>query len=320
MESPEIKQWKDEGYTVIGNLLDKEILVNSKECLSNLYENGELSTKDFGSNGKLDFPSNTILDQISINEKIIKCVQNLLGTEEVLLIQSDAWGKRGHSDYSEQSNNDQRMHMDYGNNTFLHPSEWDKPEAVAMIIYLSDVKQTLGGTSLVTRNGKDDKAYEYPYINMPGQNKHPFINDKTNAEKYFEENNPEIYNFRKNLYQREQILTPNFGDILFYRLDLWHRGTPVKEGEIRFVMNLLWKKKECFWINCWNPGWTKWMYYGHSEQLFTDMTPLQRSVLGIPLPGDNYWNLETIQLLKARYPNIDTDPYINTLNRNNNIC
>ena len=48
--------------------------------------------------------------------------------------------------------------MDYGNNTFLHPSEWDKPEVVAMIIYLSDVKDTLGGTSCVPRNGKNDPA------------------------------------------------------------------------------------------------------------------------------------------------------------------
>ena len=100
------------------------------------------------------------------------------------------------------------------------------------------------------------------------------------------------------------------GDILFYRLDLWHRGTPVNKGEIRFVINLLWKKKECFWINCWNAGWSRKMYDGHVERLFTRMTPLQRYVLGIPLPGDNYWDITKINLLKIRYPDIDIEPYL----------
>ena len=73
------------------------------------------------------------------------------------------------------------------------------------------------------------------------------INDKSNTEKYFKENHPEIYDFRQQLYDRELKLSPDCGDILFYRLDLWHRGTPVKNGKVRFVMNLLWKKKECFY-------------------------------------------------------------------------
>ena len=105
----------------------------------------------------------------------------------------------------------------------------------------------------------------------------------------------------------------NLGDILFYRLDLWHRGTPVKKGKIRFVISLLWKKKECYWINCWNPGWTKKMYYGFLEAFICKISPLQRSVLGIPLPGDKYWNKEKIDLFKMRYPSIDITPYINSL-------
>ena len=31
-------------------------------------------------------------------------------------------------------------------------------------------------------------------------------------------------------------LSPDLGDILFYRLDSWHRGTAVKKGEVRFVV------------------------------------------------------------------------------------
>ena len=43
------------------------------------------------------------------------------------------------------------------------------------------------------------------------------------------------------------------------------------------------------------------------------MTPIQRATLGIPLPGDGYWNIQKLQLLKKRYPNLNTTPYISKL-------
>ena len=74
-------------------------------------------------------------------------------------------------------------------------------------------------------------------------------------------------------------------------------------------MNLLFKKKECYWINYWNIGLTRKMYDGFLEKMFTEMTPEQRSVLGVPKPGDKYWTLEKLEYLKARYPNINIQPY-----------
>ena len=308
-----IEDWNNKGFFIGKNIINKELSIKCQKYMFDLYNEGNLSVKDFGSEGKLEFPSNTIIDSIMLDENIIKCVQRLLNTNDILLVQADAWGKTGKKELTEHSNNDQRMHMDYGNNSFLHPSEWNNPECVAMIVYLSDVKETLGGTSLVPRQNDDDELYKFPYKNMPGISDIPFINDKNSAEKYFQSNNKDIYEFRKKLYNRELILKPGMGDILFYRLDLWHRGTPVKKGKIRFVINLLWKKKECFWINCWNPGWTKKMYYGYLEIFFSKISPLQRSVLGVPLPGDRYWTQEKIDLLKMRYPSIDIEPYINCL-------
>ena len=78
-------------------------------------------------------------------------------------------------------------------------------------------------------------------------------------------------------------------------------------------MNLVWKKRHCTWINQWNPGWTKKMYGGTLEKLFTALSPLQRSTLGIPMPGHPYWDNETIGWLENRYPGIDMKPYINKL-------
>ena len=181
----EINQWREKGYVVVKNLLDKEILSNSIEFLHTLYNSKELSIRDFGSDGKLEFPSDTVLDYLSMDENVIRCVQQLLGCIEISLLQCDTWGKKGSTDFSEQSNNDQRMHMDYGNNMFLHPSNWDTPEAVAAIIYLSDVNKTEGGTAVVPKTDNTYKLYKFPYANMPGINNNIFINNKQDAEDYF---------------------------------------------------------------------------------------------------------------------------------------
>ena len=78
-------------------------------------------------------------------------------------------------------------------------------------------------------------------------------------------------------------------------------------------MNISYKKKECFWIYNWNKGFAKRNYYGINEQMFANLNPIQRSVLGIPKPGDKYWTEDKISYLKARYPNINTKPYISKL-------
>lgn len=306
----EVNNWKEKGYIVVKNLLNNDKLNHSVKYLTEIYKSKELGIRDFGSDGKLEFPSNTILDYLSMDENMIKCVQQLLSCSEITLLQCDTWGKKGSDDFSEQSNNDQRMHMDYGNNTFLHPSDWYNPEAVAAIIYLSDVNKTEGGTAVVPRTDNTSKLYKFPYANMPGINNNIFINNKLDAEDYFYKSDKDIYNFRQELYKNEIIIKPNIGDILFYRLDIWHRGTPVNKDHVRFVTNLLWKKRQCYWINNWNPGWTKKMYYGQIEKLFVNLSPLQRSLLNIPLPGDKYWTVEKLELLKMRYPKIDTSPYL----------
>ena len=40
---------------------------------------------------------------------------------------------------------------------------------------------------------------------------------------------------------------------------------------------------------------------------------IEKKVFGVPLPGDKYWTLKKINYLKARYPQIDTSPYIKSL-------
>lgn len=304
-----INQWRNEGYTVISNLLNKNKLNESVNFMNSKYNHISKACKDFGSDNKeLEFPSGKVIDWLSIDINLIDIVKEMLQTDDILLAQSDAWCKGGLNKFNAKDNSDQRMHMDYGNNTFLHPADWYSPETVAIIIYLSDTNLTEGGTAVVPRIDNNDELYQFPYINMPGLAGKEFYNNKTIAEEYMNKIN--LGNFRSKLYEREIIPKFKIGDVLFYRLDTWHRGTPVKSGQMRNVVNLLFKKKECYWINTWNSGFTKKMYYGVIENFFIQMTPEQRSILGIPKPGDKYWTKQTISLLKYRYPKIDISPYI----------
>lgn len=309
----EIKSWRNNGYVIAKNLLDPNLVKQCSQFMNQKCSSIEKVSPDFGST-ELQFPSGEIIDQITLNQTLIDTVKTLLQTNDILLSQSDAWSKGGfaanRNTRSQHKNNNQRIHMDYGNHTFLHIHSWDKPDCIAAIVYLSDTTETGGGTAFVPRQHINDEAYKTPYLKMPGQLDYTFSNDKDYAENYFKKNHPEIYQFRQKLYQREQIVKAKVGDILFYRLDLWHRGTPVKIGKIRHVMNLAWKKKEATWINVWNPGWTKKMYYQKIEKLFVSMTPEQRGILGIPLPGHDYWTIEKLDLLKQRYPKINITPYI----------
>ena len=55
------------------------------------------------------------------------------------------------------------------------------------------------------------------------------------------------------------------------------------------------------------------MYYGKIENIFKNLNPRQREILGIPPPGDKYWNIQTIKMLTYRYPGINVTPYISKL-------
>ena len=318
IDSTQKKNWKEKGFTVIRNVFDNSLIQQCRIAIEKKYNLITPPHADFGSiNGEFEFPSNTIFDSITLHPDIINAASDLLETNDILLTQSDAWSKLGSGSGSgrvdESGNRDQRIHMDYGNHSFLHVADWDYPEVVACIIYLSDTSITGGGTAVVPKNPTTEKFYQMPYINMPGQHGYTFKNDKSSAEDYFLKNHPEVYEFRKKLYEHEIIIDAKPGDVLFYRLDLWHRGTPVKKNKIRHVVNLAFKKKECYWINTWNKSFTKGMYYGRIEKLISSLTPRQCSVIGIPPVGDPIWTRQRIENMKARYPHFNIQPYLSKL-------
>ncbi len=139
------------------------------------------------------------------------------------------------------------------------------------------------------------------------------------------ENKPEMYEFRKKLYEREIPVKFTRGTVLLYRHDVFHRGTPVKPQKFRIVQNLIYRKSDAEWITNWNQGFARCMY-GNGQKFITETiigksSPEQRCVLGFPAPDHRYWNRVTLNAVCARYEmfGFDKKPYEDVINEREKI-
>lgn len=244
--------------------------------------------QDFGSNGSGEFFSgnHTALNKIAVHPELLAKVRFILKTDQIRLVQSIPWAKYGVPTDGPNSNNDQRMHMDYGNNMYGMPLPNEPLQAVAAIVYYSNTEETGGATAIVPRISDTDPVYKWPYVHMPGIGGYPFVNDRNMAETIMDSASKKI---RDQCYSREILPTFHLGDVLLYRLDTWHRGTPVKSGKVRYTHNLLWKRADNTDIQVWNRGITRAMYSGKLERFMGSLEPEQLETLGFPLRNSKKW-------------------------------
>ena len=317
----QISSWREAGFVFVHGLIDLSTIDAMADAARKHYpdpgSDEAAAITDFGSTGAMNFPSQIqALNRITLEESLLHAVSDLLGVEvcETRLTQSDVWAKYGReTQKSIQDNADQRIHIDYPNHTIAHPTPWHRPEAVEMIVYLSDAESGMGGTAVVPRQGKDDPAYRWPIIDSPGIGDLRYINNKAAAEDYFAEQRPELAAWRQSLYAREVRTDYRKGDVLFYRHDTWHRGTPLASKESRVVQNITFRKAASEWISTLHIGWA-WQAYRDNkflERLIAGASLNQRAVLGFPQPGSSYWCEETLQAVEARYGmfGFDITPY-----------
>jgi hypothetical protein len=150
-------------------------------------------------------------------------------------------------------------------------------------------------------------------VDSPGIGELDYVNDRATAEAYFSQHRPDLAQWRESLYAREKYARFNAGDVLFYRHDTWHRGTPMLPGALRLVQNITYRRAECEWISTLHVGWA-WSAYRKSkylERLIANASLAQRAVLGFPQPGSSYWSEATVRAVEARYGafGMDMTPY-----------
>ena len=320
LSTTQIAAWQDQGFALVSDVLPGSLIDTLRQAATQKFpapgSAAAQSVSDFGS--ELCFPSTLPgLNELTLAPRLLACVSALLQTpvESLRLSQSDLWPKYGrtHKSAGPLDNMDQRIHIDYPNHTLAHPTEWSRPEAVEMIVYLSDVETCGGATAVVPREGDADPAYRWPIVDSPGIGELDYVNDRATAEAYFSQQRPALAQWRASLYTREKYTRFKAGDVLFYRHDTWHRGTPMLPGALRLVQNITYRRAECEWISTLHVGWA-WSAYRKSkylERLIASASLAQRAVLGFPQPGSSYWSEATISAVEARYRpfGMDMTPY-----------
>ncbi|NNL67312.1 MAG: hypothetical protein HKP30_13775 [Myxococcales bacterium] len=322
LAAAQVAAWREAGFVLVDGVLPQALLERARADAEAIFPapgSPEAdATRDFGSDGRMTFPSaSDAVNAITLHPRLLAAVAQLLGVPvmELRLTQSDLWPKYGHPrSGAERDNADQRIHVDYPNHTLVHPPRWDRPEAVEIILYLSDVSETGGATAVVPRRGADDPAYPWPITRTPGVGALEYHNDRESAEAYLEREDPEAARFRRtHLYPREVRARFGFGSLLLYRHDTWHRGTPLRPGARRIAHNLTFRSAASEWISTLHAGWAWGMYRPGLpvERLLAAASVEQRCVLGFPAPGHPYWTPETVAAVEARYgpQGMDVAPY-----------
>ncbi len=298
------------GYVIVRGQLDTKEAVQVMETLFPADKKDPV--QDFGNSGEGEFPCHPELNKMTVHPVLIDLAQQCLGTKQIRLTQSVAWAKYGIPEDGSQSNRDQRVHMDYGNNYWGVTSE--KTDMIAAIVYYSDTEKTGGATAIVPKILRtNDSIYQRPFTHMPGIGGIPFINNRQEAEKMMHESYADSASVRDECYDREIVPTFKPGDILLYRMDTWHRGTPVKDNQVRYIQNLTWRREDAEGIQQWNPGFTRKMYYGDLERFISSIEPYQLETLGFPKRDSPLWTKSSYcKGVRARYSSFgfDLDKYI----------
>ena len=324
LEPAQVASWRERGFALVDGVLPESlverVIGDARAAFPAPGTEAANATAGFGSGGRFVFPSpSAAANEITLHPRLLAAVSELLGAgvRELRLSQSDLWPKYGRAGAAlgVWDNQDQRIHVDYPNHTLAHPPPWDRPEAVEIILYLNDVEACGGATAVVPRQGPDDPAYPWPIVQSPGIGTLPYLNDRASAERFLATEAPEIARFRaEHLYPREVRARYRAGTILFYRHDTWHRGTPMREGTLRFVHNMTFRKAGHDWVSTLHTGWAWSMYHPAQpmESLIARASVDQRCVLGFPAPGDAYWTAETLEAVAARFGPLgfDVTPYL----------
>lgn len=319
----QVQSWRDSGIALVEGLVPQQLVTRARSEVSVHFPRPGSSESegvtDFGSNGRMEFPSpSDALNEITLHGRLLGAVSQLLGvrTEDLRLTQSEAWPKYGRRVQAGGAldNHDQRVHIDYPNHSLAHPAEWDHPETVAVLAYFDRVEEVGGATEVVPRSGPQDPAYQGPLVRSPGIGGIPFVNNRDQAEAFLRESHPELAEWRKqNLYPHTRSAHFGPGTFLFYRHDVWHRGTPIKEGAMRIAHNLSFRRADCEWISTVHKGWAWSMYESNHvmEKLIAHGSVEQRCVLGFPEPGHPYWTRATLDAVRARFEfeGMDMRPY-----------
>jgi ectoine hydroxylase-related dioxygenase (phytanoyl-CoA dioxygenase family) len=274
------------GFVVVPGFLAAEELAAAREGMLRYFPTAEelaATPQRYGfvhedpEHLQVEFPfAADVLNDVSTHPELIRFVERVLGTRDVLLSQAAVWAK-----YAGTGDFDQGLHLDYQGNTLVVPRDDGAYRQVNMILYYSDVPAEMGPTYVVSQ----EKTRELPvWPTHRTRKKDP------------------------GLYKLERPVLAEAGDLLVFSMRTWHRASDITaDSGVRFSHHFVWRAAAHAF-----QGYQQWSSKGESEDLerfVARASPRQREVLGFPAPGDAYWDEETLAAVAMRYPTMDMTPY-----------
>ena len=184
----------------------------------------------------------------------------------------------------QQGNVDQPMHLDYGNHTLAYPPDVPKFWQTAYLYYFTDVTLDCGPTAVCSKKHYPERIL-FPRIYSP-------------------EARPEIYD------NEVKVVCPA-GSLLMYSMRTFHRGTAIKgKNHARLGMFVTYAPKACRWMGI--VGWPVSAGKKEFHDWIVGASVEERSLLGFPEPGHEFWTEETLDGVNARFAGIDMSPYRNS--------
>ncbi len=286
-----VDHWFKHGYVVISELFDPATVAAARDEAFHYFPPYE----EFARNrpryehmlvpfAHADFPfDGRVLNQLCVHDDLVDFAERVMGTDELFMTVGALWSK-----YPGGHDFEQPLHSDHHNNTLLWPRDDGVFAYLPMIIYLSDVTLEDGPTHVLSRQHED-------------------LSDSHGLGFRMREERPE-------LYELEEPVVVTAGSVLIYSMRTLHRGSRMLATQAqRLSLHTAfrgagkeWMGFQSFWQSSSLPA---------MKQFVTEATPKQRSLLGIPMPGDPYWTEETVLRNSERYPGIDLTPYSDAIQR-----
>lgn len=276
-----LETWRRDGYCVVESFLDPDVVAEAVEQLHRDIPTWEQFRDDRSSWPDAEpliwqqFPYRApMMNDLALNPELISFARRVIGSDDIMLSHSESMAK-----YASDHDFDQQMHLDYPNNTFVVPMA-DNCEQLASISYLTDVTIDLGPTRVVSL--ADSEAWS----DRPRW-------DRADA--------PE-------LYKKEQAVTVPAGSIFLYSMRTFHRGSAFTATEgLRHSIHIAYQRRSMTW-----GGWRSFVREAQkppSSELISRLTTDQRTMIGFPPPGDDYWTPASLEAVQHRYPEMDLSAY-----------
>ena len=285
----ERSQWEEDGWGVISGIFSDDEVKAAQEALPDLFPTAEEFAGDRDPARNLPFrvDSHSVmpafpfespaLNRLVLHDGILDLAEEFLRLPDIRLYQGMVSAK-----YSQGAPDDEQLlHVDYGNHTLVVPRPDVGYQHLELFIYLSDVTPEKAATRMVSRRLTTGIPIERTYLS------------------------PAEY---EGLYRAEVPASGPAGSVLAYRPDVYHRGVLMTAPDsARFMLHVSFKPKDTDWLGsqAWPAAAEGLAWHRFMQQ--TDVRQL--TVLGFPEPGHPYWNEETLFGVASRYPRLDMEPW-----------